>query len=74
MLTRNLELIFLNAAGKKVTVTVPDPLETLSEAEVQAAMSTIVTKNVFTSSGGDLVAVSGARLVTREVADLITSQ
>jgi len=72
MLTKTLELIFQNAAGKKVTVAVPDPRDTLTEAEVQTAMDTILAKNVFTSSGGDLVIVAGARIVSREVTDLIT--
>lgn len=68
--TKRLELIFLNASGSRVTIGLWDPKENLTGAEVEAAMNTIVQKNVFDSPGGDLVAIQGARLVTREVSEI----
>jgi hypothetical protein len=65
-----LEMIFVSSSGNKVTLRVAEPLETLTEQEVKAAMNTIVEKNIFTSNGGDLVAVADARIVSREVTDL----
>ena len=65
----NLEMIFVNALGSKTTLRVADPLDTLTAAEVKTAMETIVAKNAFTSGGGELVSVAGARVVSREVTD-----
>ncbi|PRR70665.1 hypothetical protein MHLNE_06760 [Moorella humiferrea] len=73
MITKRLELIFQNAAGNRSTLAVIDPRENLTEAEVRAAMELILAKNIFTSPGGDLVAIVGARIVTREVTDIIAA-
>ncbi|ABO49055.1 conserved hypothetical protein [Desulforamulus reducens MI-1] len=69
-MTKTLELIFVNVAGDKVTLRVNDPRDDLQEAEVRTVMDTVVAKNVFTSTGGSLTGVAGARLVTRDVAEL----
>ncbi|MBO8138234.1 MAG: DUF2922 domain-containing protein [Desulfotomaculum sp.] len=65
-----LELIFVNQAGKKVYLRLDNPLETLAEADVKNVMDTIIAKNIFTSSGGDLINVAGARIVSRDVTEL----
>ena len=71
MLSRRLELIFQNTSGRQVTITVQDPRTDLTSSEVQAAMELILGRNIFSSSGGDLVAIAGARVVTREVTSLL---
>jgi len=72
-LTRRLELVFQNAAGRRTVLTVQEPRPDITADEVKAAMELIVARDVFTSPGGDLVAVVGARLVSRETVDLITA-
>jgi len=69
-MSKTLELIFVNAAGSKVTIRVADPKETLTETEVRTVMDQIVNKNVFTSTGGNLTGVAGARMVSRDVAEM----
>ena len=69
-MTKTLELVFVNMAGDKVTMRVADPRDDLQEAEVRTVMDQVVAKDVFTSSGGSLTGVAGARLVTRDVAEL----
>lgn len=69
-MTKTLELIFVNVVGDKVTLRVTNPRDNLQEAEVRTVMDTVVAKNVFTSSGGSLTGVAGARLVTRDVSEL----
>ncbi|MBE3580257.1 MAG: DUF2922 domain-containing protein [Thermoanaerobacteraceae bacterium] len=71
-MTRRLELVFQNAAGRRTVLTVQEPRSDITADEVRAAMELIVARNVFTSPGGDLVAVAGARLVSRETVDLIS--
>ena len=65
METKVLELIFINAGGKKVTFSLNDPREDLTELEVRGVMENIITKNVFNSNAGNWAAVSGARVISR---------
>lgn len=64
----NLELIFLAADGKTVRLVVEDPRDTLTQAEIQQAMNSILAADVFiTSSGASLAALKEARIVDRAV-------
>ena len=65
----DLDLVFKNAIGKKVTLNLEEPKKGVTKAEIDAAMQTVVENNVFNSTGGDLVeAVEGClRTVTRDV-------
>lgn len=65
----NLQLIFRTAGGSRRTISVEDPKGDLTDAQVQAAMDTIVAKNIFQTGAGDLVAVIDARRVTTEIDD-----
>lgn len=69
-MSRTLELIFVNATGGKVTIRVTDPKDDLTKAEVKTAMEQIVAKDIFSSPGGSLVGVAGARIVSRDVSEL----
>lgn len=70
MANARLEMIFRNEEGNRVTISVQEPKMDLTPQEVQAAMELIVSGNVFTSSGGDLASIVGARVVTRGVEEL----
>jgi hypothetical protein len=74
MLTRRLEMIFQNTNGGRASLSVQDPNDDLMENDVRTAMETIIDKNIFTTSGGDLARIMGARIVTTEVADIITGE
>ena len=65
----DLDLVFKNAIGKKVTLNIEEPKKGVTKAEIDAAMQTVVENNVFNSTGGDLVeAVEGClRTVNRDV-------
>jgi NDP-sugar pyrophosphorylase family protein len=65
-----LEMEFLDSQGKKFKITIDEPREDLTEMEIRAAMDEIVQKNVFFTSTGDIVAVSGARYVRTSVEEL----
>ena len=68
--TRTLELVFTNQGGKEVTVAVKDPKEGLTLAAVQTVMNTIIARNVFTSTGGDLVSVKEAQIRQLAITEL----
>ena len=65
----DLDLVFRNAAGKKVSLNIEEPKTGVTKAEIDAAMQVVVENNVFNTSGGDIVeAVEGClRTVTRDV-------
>ena len=69
-MSKTLELVFVNAAGSKVTLRVTEPREDLQAAEVKNVMDEIVAQDIFTSTGGSLVGVAGARVVSRDIAEL----
>jgi len=52
-------------------MSVDDPREDLTPAEVQAVMDDVIAKNIFNSSGGDLVSVKSAEVITTNVNELI---
>jgi hypothetical protein len=65
-----LEMIFNNSGGSKKTISVYDPKDTLTDAEVQQAMTDLLAKNVFTSGNGDFISINSARIVTRDITEL----
>lgn len=73
MPSKRLELIFQNVAGRRITLVIQEPRENLTETGVRAVMELILARNIFTSPGGDLTAITGARIVSRDVVDIIAS-
>ena len=67
----DLDLVFKNAAGKKVTLNIEEPKANVTKAEIDTAMGVVVTNNVFATSGGDIVEALEGRLrtVTTDVVD-----
>ena len=60
----DLDLVFKNAAGKKVVFNIEEPKAGITKAEIDAAMEIVVNNNVFNTSGGDLVEAVEGRLRT----------
>ncbi len=70
MITKNLEMIFQTSTGRRSTIRVPDPGDTLTATDVQNAMNGIIAKNVFHVDGASYTGILGARIVTRDVSEL----
>ncbi|MFY9115145.1 MAG: DUF2922 domain-containing protein [Dethiobacteria bacterium] len=66
-MSRTLQMIFHNAQGRNVTISVADPLEDLEVAEVTAAMDEVLSANVFNTAGGDIISKVRAQVVDRQV-------
>ena len=60
----DLDLIFKNAAGKKVILNIEEPKAGITKAEIDAAMDVVVNNNIFNTSGGDIVEALEGRLRT----------
>jgi len=67
MANKNLVMSFMNEAGKKTSITLNGVREDVTQAEVAAVMDTMIAKNIFQSSGGDLKIKDSAQLVERTV-------
>ncbi|HHV71859.1 MAG TPA: DUF2922 domain-containing protein [Clostridia bacterium] len=63
---KRLELLFQNSSGRQVSLAILDPKPDLTNQEIENAMQLILDKNIFNISGGDLVKILGARLISRE--------
>ena len=64
--SKKLVLVFKNSIGKEVTITIEDPTDALTEAEIKAAMDLIVEKNIFKKNNYDLVEAVEARIVNTQ--------
>lgn len=63
----SLQLTFVNETGDKINFTISNVKPTVTQAEVSAAMDTILAQNIFFSSGGDYKTKYSAQLVQRQV-------
>ena len=66
-MTKRLELIFMDAAGKTVRISLPNANEELQGEDVKSVMEQIITLNIFAPGGYDLTQAMGARIVTTDV-------
>ena len=61
-----LKMVFLTAAGKKVTFSISGLKSTITQAQINTLMDLIIAKNIFTTSSGDFVKKSDASVVERK--------
>ncbi|MEL1135912.1 DUF2922 domain-containing protein [Desulfitobacterium sp. THU1] len=52
--TKVLRLTFATSGGKNLTITLPNPREDLTKAEIETVMDMILAKNIFFTSDGEL--------------------
>ena len=70
-MAKSLELRFVTSLGKSKTLSVKDPILTLTTGEAQQAMNSIISLNMFQIEGANpYAAVAGARYVERVVNDI----
>lgn len=67
---RILRMTFNNTAGKAVTITLPQPKPALTAAEIEAVMDQIIARNIFVTSGGDLVSKRDVKIIDSTTDDL----
>lgn len=71
--TQVLRMVYLNEVNKQVTINLSNPKETLTALEVQGVMDTVIAKNIFSSSGGDLVSKVSARVIDTTTNELFSA-
>jgi hypothetical protein len=68
--TQTLRLVFKNQSGKNVTFSLDNPRDDVTAAEIEAAMDLVIARNIFSSSGGDLVSKQDIRIIDSTTNDL----
>ena len=69
-MTRTLKLPFKNESAKDVNLLVANPKEDITRAEAVATQNLVIAKNLFTSTGGDLVAAGDPVILISDTAAL----
>ena len=70
-MTRTLRLPFKNELAKDVNILVANPKDGLTKAEAVATQTLIIAKNIFNSSGGDLVSAGDPIVLISDTAALV---
>ncbi|MGI6421653.1 MAG: DUF2922 domain-containing protein [Syntrophomonadaceae bacterium] len=65
--TRVLEMTFTTELNKKHVIRVADARSDITASEVAEAMDNIISKNIFSGTGGELVEKEKAQLITTQV-------
>lgn len=65
-----LRMTFNNSSGNVVTITLPDPMTNLTAAQIEAVMELIITKNIFLTTGGELVSKRDVKIIDTTTDDL----
>lgn len=70
-MAKTLQLNFTTAAGKNVMLTVDEPRAGLTASAVETAMQEIIASGVFEVDGTPLETSKNARIVERNVTELV---
>ena len=67
--TKRLLMTFKTADDKKVSLSVDNPREDITETEIKSAMDLVVEKNIFAPNGGNIVATVEAKVVVTDTTE-----
>jgi len=65
-----LRMIFKNSNGTRTTISIPDPRQDLTAAEVASAMNFMISSGIFQPRGYELTEIISAEIVATEVTEL----
>ncbi|MEW5922293.1 MAG: DUF2922 domain-containing protein [Bacillota bacterium] len=66
-----LRMTFQNAQGRTVSINLQDPVDPLDAADVSACMDKVVIGNIFSTSGGDIIAKLKAETIETSVETVV---
>lgn len=70
-MAKRLVMEFTTALNGAASLSLDEPKEGLTQAEVMAAMNLIIAQNLFNTSTGDITAVKSAEIITTTTETLI---
>lgn len=65
-----LRMIFKNSNGTRTTISIPDPRQDLTAAEVASAMNFMISSGIFQPRGYELTEIISAEIVATDVTEL----
>ena len=67
--TKRLVMTFKSSDDKKVSLSVDNPREDITENEIKSAMDLIVSKNIFAPNASDIVSVVEAKVIVTDTTE-----
>lgn len=67
--TKRLVMSFKNTLGRVVSISVDDPREDVTEAEIKKVMDMIIEKNIFVPNGADIIEAVEAKVVVTDTTE-----
>ena len=64
--TKRLLMTFKTTDDKKVSLSIDNPREDITESEIKDAMDLVVSKNIFAPNGADIVSAVEAKVVVTD--------
>lgn len=64
--TKKLVMAFKTTDDKKVSLSLDDPREDITEAEIKSVMDLVISKNVFAPNGADFASIIDAKIVVTD--------
>ena len=64
-----LNMVFATSGGKNVTFSISGVKGGLTQTEAKTLMDSMISKNIFTTSSGDLISKVSAALVEKKVTE-----
>ena len=65
-----LRMTFNSTLGSAVSITLPEPKEDLTGVQIEAVMDQIIAKNIFLTTGGELVSKRDIKIIDTTTNDL----
>lgn len=65
-----LRMTFETAGGSTMTITLPEPREDVTAQEIENVMDLVISRDIFTVSGGSLTAKRDIKIVDTNTTDL----
>jgi hypothetical protein len=69
-----LRMTFNNTLGSAVSFTLPEPKEDLTVVQIEAVMDQMIARNIFLTSGGELVSKRDIKIIDTSTNDLYDVQ
>jgi tellurite resistance protein len=67
---KTLQMVFQNQVGNNVSINIAQVKDEMTAEEVKALMQLIISKNIFETSGGNLITIMSATIVAKDVQEL----
>ena len=65
-INKKLLMTFKTTDDRKISLSIDDPREDITEDEIKAAMNLVVSKNIFAPGGSDIESIVDAKVVVTD--------